>query len=399
MLNTKNSSLFIIALITCFTISCKKDPSLRVTNAIAVPAWDTTDYLRINQLQVIGSHNSYRQHTYLPMYNFVQNIGGLLPSQYDPNGWDYSHLPLPEQFSNYGIRSVELDIYNDPNGGLFYTRRANGLINESLFSGITELQPPGMKILHVPDFDYMTNYYTFVSALTAIKNWSDAHPRHIPIIIHIESKNDGVTLPGYIMTVPLDFDAAAADAIDEEIKSVFGEDLDKVITPDKFRGKHSTLSEAAENNAWPMLGDARGKIIFVMQGQAVDPYLAGHPILENRAVFLYSDVGNPETAFVILNSPATDAADITQAVSLGYMVRTRSDENTDEARTGDYTRMNTAFISGAQIISTDYYKPDPRGVAGDSGWTDFQVRFPNNELARINPISAADKQTIGVIKE
>lgn len=395
--NTYYFLLITFLFLSLAIISCKKEDSPETPNLPV--AWDTTDYLKINQLQVIGSHNSYRLKTYEPMYNFVQNISGLLPAQYDPNGWDYTHLPLEEQFSDYGIRSVELDIYNDPNGGLFATRRANGLINEPLATGIAELQAPGMKMLHVPDFDYMTNYYTFVSALTAIKNWSDEHPRHIPIIIHIEAKTDGVSLPGFTLTVPLEYDATAADAIDTEIKSVFGEDLENVITPDKFRGSYSTLSEAAENNAWPMLGDARGKVIFVMQGGAVDPYLAGHPILENRAVFIYSDAGNPETAFVILNNAVSDEAEIQQTVAAGYMVRTRSDANTDEARVGDYSGMNAAFTSGAHIISTDYYKPDPRGVAGDSGWTDFQVRFPNGELARINPVSAADKQGIGEIKE
>lgn len=391
-------SLFFTLSVLSFSISsCKKDPSI-ITNEV-VP-WDTTDYLKINQLQVIGSHNSYRQHTYEPMYNFVQNISGLLPSQYDPNGWDYSHLPLEEQLSNYGMRAIELDIYNDPgNGGIFYNRRANGLINEPIATGITELKGPGMKILHVPDFDYMTNYYTFKSALTTIKSWSDAHPRHLPIIIQIESKEDAVTLSGFILTKPVAFDAAAADALDAEIKSVFGENLDNVITPDKFRGTYSTLSEAAENNAWPMLGDARGKVIFVMEGPAVEPYLSGHPVLEGRAVFLFRNAGDPETAFVLLNSAVNDEAEIQQTVAAGYMVRTRSDENTDEARTGDYSGMNAAFASGAQIISTDYYKPDPRGVAGDSGWTDYHVHFPNNELARINPISASDKQGIGEIKE
>lgn len=397
MLKTANYFLLITILFLSFAIiSCKKENS--PTPNIPV-AWDTTDYLKINQIQVIGSHNSYRLKTYEPMYNFVQSLGEFLPSNLNPDGWDYTHLPLEEQFNDYGIRSVELDIYNDPNGGLFATRRANGLINEPLATGIAELQAPGMKMLHVPDFDYMTNYYTFVSALTAIKNWSDAHPRHIPIIIHIEAKTDGVSLPGFSLTVPVPYDAAAADALDAEIKSVFGEELENVITPDKFRGNYSTLSEAAENGAWPMLGDSRGKVIFVMQGGAVAPYVAGHPVLENRAVFVYADAGDPETAFVILNGAVNDESEIQQTVAAGYMVRTRSDSNTDEARTGDYSNMNAAFTSGAQIISTDYYRPDPRGVAGEAGWTDFQVRFPNNALARINPISAADKQGIGEIKE
>ena len=59
--------------------------------------------------------------------------------------------------------------------------------------------------------------------------------------------------------------------------------------------------------------------------------------------------------------------------------------------------MNNAFESGAQIISTDYYKADSR--AGTTGWTDYHVQFPNGELARINAFSAADKLTLGVIKE
>ena len=116
-------------------------------------------------------------------------------------------------------------------------------------------------------------------------------------------------------------------------------------------------------------------------------------------MFLYSDAGNPETAFILLNDPVKSETIIQQRVAEGYMVRTRSDENTDEARTGDYSKMIAAFASGAQIISTDYYRPDPRGLAHDSGWTDFQVKFPGNELARINNISASNKQAIGEIKE
>ncbi|MBS1613086.1 MAG: hypothetical protein JST49_09720, partial [Bacteroidetes bacterium] len=50
-----------------------------------------------------------------------------------------------------------------------------------------------------------------------------------------------------------------------------------------------------------------------------------------------------------------------------------------------------------QITSTDYYRPDPR--AGDGTWTNFTVRFPGGELARINAISAAGQTNLGVIKE
>ena len=78
-------------------------------------------------------------------------------------------------------------------------------------------------------------------------------------------------------------------------------------------------------------------------------------------------------------------------------VRTRADDGTDEAREGNYTDMYNSFASGAQIISTDYYRADPR--AGTTGWTDYRVRFPNGELARIDSVSAADKLNLGNIKE
>lgn len=31
--------------------------------------------------------------------------------------WMYAHLPLEQQLDQYGVRSVELDVYPDPEGG------------------------------------------------------------------------------------------------------------------------------------------------------------------------------------------------------------------------------------------------------------------------------------------
>jgi hypothetical protein len=38
---------------------------------------------------------------------------------------DYSHYHLEEQFSQFGIRQIELDVYYDPDGGLFSKRMGN----------------------------------------------------------------------------------------------------------------------------------------------------------------------------------------------------------------------------------------------------------------------------------
>ena len=58
----------------------------------------------------------------------------------------------------------------------------------------------------------------------------------------------------------------------------------------------------------------------------------------------------------------------------------------------------SGIFSGAQMISTDYYRPDPRYLT-DGKYKNYSCKFPNGDIARINPVSAADKQGIGVIAE
>ncbi len=361
-----------------------------------------TDSLRLNQIQVIASHNSYHLKTDDSVFNFMYMLDtmGLLPSAYSPTGIDYTHIPFEQQFDNYGVRGLEIDFYNDPVGGQYYYRKGRKLIGLDFESHIPELLAPGFKVIHIPDFDYNTNYYTFVSSLKAIYNWSVAHPNHLPIFINIETKEETVAQSapaGLELTQSIPFDANACDKIDDEIKSVFGENLDKVITPDEVRGSFATLEQAVLAGNWPQLAQARNKVVFIMEGPAGSLYKSGHPSLQGRAMFVYSSPGTPEAAFVIYNSPGTQFNSIRNRVSQGYIVRTRADDGTTEARNGDYTQMNKALDSWAQIVSTDYYKADSR--AGNTGWTDYRVRFPNGELVRIDSISATDKLSLGVVKE
>jgi len=101
---------------------------------------------------------------------------------------------------------------------------------------------------------------------------------------------------------------------------------------------------------------------------------------------------------VILNNPIADMTEIQQTVAQGFIVRTRCDSDTKEARTGDYSNMNAAFASGAQILSTDYYKADER-YKTEAGWTDYHVVFPSGTTFRINPVTASDKVSLGFIGE
>lgn len=371
---------FSLAAVLFFITACQKDEP-------TAPC-DETNQLKLNQLQIIASHNSYRLRTYAPLYEKIWSLGPLLPPEFDPSGFDYEHLPLPQQFDDYGVRGIELDIYLDPNGGLFYNRMANLIIPEPIESGIPELLAPGIKILHVSDLDYMTNYLTFKAALQTLKTWSEAHPNHLPIFVNVETKTDG--LLDYLDVTgaadPLPFTPDAADDMDEEVRAVFGNDLLGVITPDKVRQTYPTLREAVVAGNWPTLAEARGKVVFIIDGNS-DFYTENHPSYQGRVMFAYENADQPEAAFIIANDAIGSQSNIRQWVGQGFIVRTRTDSDTYEARIGDYSKMNAAFASGAQIISTDYYKPDPRYLT-DTAWTDFTVRFPNNELARINAVSA-----------
>src|ERR1035438_8159348 len=68
---------------------------------------------RLNQLQVIGSHNSY----HLAPDGAIRQMIVSRNAQ-RAQALDYTHRPLAEQFSKLGIRQVELDVYADPKGGL-----------------------------------------------------------------------------------------------------------------------------------------------------------------------------------------------------------------------------------------------------------------------------------------
>lgn len=187
----------------------------------------------------------------------------------------------------------------------------------------------------------------------------------------------------------LPFTKNAVDSVDLEIKSVFGENSKQIITPDLVRGDHKTLNEAILKNNWPLLSDARGKIIFVFMAseKAKENYLDGHFSLEKRMMFIYSKPGNPEAAFIKLEKPEKQFSEIQKLVKQGYFIRTRADANTKESRKNNYNRMNKSLESGAQLIATDYYMPDPRNLDSKK-WSDYTVKFPHGFISRKNPLNS-----------
>jgi hypothetical protein len=173
------------------------------------------------------------------------------------------------------------------------------------------------------------------------------------------------------------FDADALKNLDDEITAVIPKE--KLITPDLVRGKRKTLEEAVLKDGWPKLEAIKGKFLFVLDEGDVklDLYLKNFPGLKGASLFVNKEEGNPEAAFRIVNDPIGNFEKIKSLVGLGYMVRTRADADTQEARTNDYTRFEKAKASGAQVITTDYYVP------GKLFETEFQVIFEDGSYERI----------------
>ncbi|MBK6741113.1 MAG: phosphatidylinositol-specific phospholipase C1-like protein [Haliea sp.] len=334
------------------------------------------DDIQMNQVQYLGSHNSYHIRAQQDLFDlllaFIPDVAPTL---------DYTHVPLQEQFDAQGIRQIELDVFDDPQGKLYANRAARTLFEERAASGIAELDEPGLKVLHVQEIDFETTCYTFVSCLTQIRTWSDDHPGHLPIMVLVEAKDEVIPDPlslGFV--TPLPFGLDALNRIDAEIRSVFPRE--QLLVPDDVRGDEVTLELAVLKRGWPRLSQARGKIMFALDngGEPRELYIAGHASLEGRVLFTDSPAGTPEAAFMKRNDPLSDPGDIASLVEQGYMVRTRADADTVQARTNDTTQRDAALSSGAHFISTDYPVPNP-------DFSEYQVTLPGGRVARCNPVN------------
>nr|WP_254063851.1 phosphatidylinositol-specific phospholipase C1-like protein [Granulicella sp. S190] len=337
------------------------------------------DAVKLNQIQVIGTHNSYHA-------GIAPNESKLWQAKYADayKGLDYQHQPLPQQFDS-GVRQIELDIFSDSKGGLYAHPSGPRNVAAAHLPADPDPDPnglmskPGFKVMHVQDVDYRSTCQPFTACLEQIKQWSQAHPGHVPIFILLETKQ-GHSRGEVQLTEPEPFTSATFDALDAEIRSVFSPQ--QMITPDDVRGSYKTLNQAVLAHNWPTLDKARGKVTFLMDQRNVGPvYLAGHPSLRGRVIFTNAEPGQPDAAFIERNEGP--ASDISALVQQGYLIRARTDADTKEARANNTAVRDAMMSSGAQLLSTDYPPNEPARWEGH-----YVVTLPGNVAARCNPVNA-----------
>lgn len=307
---------------------------LALATALAVPA-AMPEPLRMNQIQVIGTHNSYH----------VRPEGLEMIKVFTPEAeaWDYTHPPLDVQLDR-GVRNFELDLYH---------------------------AETGFEVYHVPVVDAETTCLQLEECLRTIRDWSDANPHHVPITIHYEFKVREAALANP-PTLPLD--AAMFERLDAVTLEIMG---DKLITPDEVRGEYATLREAITEGGWPLLDDVRGRVLILLHnpGELRDIYTANHPTLEGRPLFVRSEPDRPDAATLVRDNPRDPA--IPDLVRQGFWVRTRVDSGLRQSQ----ERYDAAFASGAHVLTTDF----PPGSQDEE--TGYVVTFEDGAPARCNPVN------------
>jgi hypothetical protein len=284
--------------------------------------------LRLNQIQMKGSHNSYH----------------LASNASNPPEWtQYSLPPLAEQLAQYGVRQFELDIH-------YYKKR--------------------FVVFHLPEIDQRTTCFEFTTCLREMNDWSYNHPGHHPIIVWLELKDewDPEKIPPHI------------EELDEAVLSVIPRW--KLITPDDVQRGFPTLSEAIAEHGWPTLAESRGKFLFVVmnEGEGRYVYTRGGTSLAGRAMFV-TDQGWPYGVVAMIDDVVNQEHRITEAVAAGMLVRSRVDDL--PGRGANYANnLKIALRAGAHMIATDYPVPDT--IPG------YSVVMPGGLPSRCNPVTAPD---------
>ncbi len=293
---------------------------------------------RINQIQLIGTHNSYHKVSQFVRENIkVLDCFELL---------NYELPPIKEQL-DVGIRAFELDLhYHNTDGWL---------------------------VLHIPQIDPESNCKKLRECLLEFKEWSNKHPKHLPVFVILDLTNEFVKWEGF--KIPSLNELGELETL---LLEIF--EKDKIITPDNIRGNYDTLEEAVLNNNWMKLSESRGKFLFIFHNKSRlrRLYTNDDRALKGKLMFVNSIPGEGYTSIIISMNPSVEV--MSSWVQKGYFVITFGCDPKlmNKDRCSQFDEM--AFATGAQVIQTDYPPSSPHPKTG------YFLTFPDGSTFRWNPL-------------
>lgn len=280
------------------------------------------DGVRINEIAVLGTHNSY-QLLPTPQRRLQQKILNVLYDGKKGTKYNFEMDTYTVQLE-HGIRNLEIDIE---------TVDKNGDVN--------------FIVTHHPITDNTSSAYDFAKGLEEIALWSDHNPNHLPVYLLIEPK-DEVPSMGNMQNFSLEY----AKELDKITRDVLGH---RLLTPKQIIGDFESLEEMRMADSWPTLKEAAGKIIVLLHPcDVTEDYINLDPSISSQAIFpvlRFRDVERDCASFILDNEPEEAMDNNKKTVGeKNLMVRTRADSYpkfSDE-------RYDFADNCGSHIITTDY---------------------------------------------
>ncbi len=279
--------------------------------------------VKFNELSCIATHNSYQTTGVNERKTIIKKFSDLTFGLVKPESADFANETLTQQL-NCGIRSFEIDIETfERDGAVSFT------------------------CMHSPYFDMTTSCYDFELTLKEFALWSENNPNHLPITIIIEPKS--FFLPMRDMHF---FSIDYAKELDKTLRRVLG---DRLFTPADMLGDYENFGQMRADNGWCKVEDMLGKVLILLHDcGATEKYIELDPSVKTQAMFPMlreADIDRDCASFIIINSPK-EVAEISDNVikKNKLIVRTMCDSFPNHSK----EKLELAFDSGAQIISTDF---------------------------------------------
>jgi hypothetical protein len=233
------------------------------------------------------------------------------------------------------------------------------------------------EVYHVWFGDDRASCDLLETCLRQVRSWSDAHPRHLPILVMIEPK-DAQLEDEDPFTSPLGLPEMAK--LDVELRNVWG---DRSLTPDDIKLPGLTLRQSILSAGWPDLDDTRQQVMFLLDGdEHATVYSDGGRSLAGRMMFVQPQEDADVAAFVARSGSGDKYQRMARVVRDGFMVRDLIGGATPEDRQAEAAK---ALAAGAHYISTDHP-------------TELRLSDTPGIPARCNPVSAPTSCFDGAIE-
>jgi hypothetical protein len=265
---------------------------------------DATGALRLDELRVKGSHNSYHKHPLLAVHPRHR----------------YEHDSLFVQLEYHGVRALELDLH---------------------------LGSDGYEVYHIRFIDGRSHCRLLLECLAQIRSWSDLDRDHEPLMIWLEAKDfaGGERMP-------------SLRPVDAVLRRAFG---DRLLTPDDVRGAHDSLRAAIMSEGWPSLAESRGKVLFMLtasDAQRVE-YTSGFKHLRGRSMFVEAKWGQYRQPWAAVTKVYRSHEMLMDEARPQRMLVTTTTCTADVDDVTCAWNRRRALENGANILLDDYVRVTP----------------------------------------